>query len=442
MGGVSLMKSTEIPSQRTIKKICHDLFTSQAVALNEKGWVNCADFKAFCAVNDLCRTYFADLGTQVEVADTGKLVAQRKNMQMDLVRQESKLLAMNAVVDNAKEDERLFHTERGGDYLLFKFNEADKHLESKDKDEEDDRLGLGRVKSKNDDSSSGIMISEAQRLRRLKRRKNKKDGSSSLVVDASVFARGGKLADGGGGFSSSLKNVEQQLQFKWESFEPQAADKLYKLDVDTLEDLFEAGGVSMSDKNSYRCLDQIPQNVQGRHCLDDVIKWYREFTKISTAHVGYWRQVGRRIGEQWRDIKDSFRSTMYRIRRQLNILSEIDSGIDRSDAYNAETGEANLVVGADGRYKHQFKFSREFPPSDLFNKIPDAGFAKMNSWQRNQLLKDPAKFSISATFNMPEVPEEDPKDKKKKEKEKKKRAKGGDVIDTYTVKSSLSVDFV
>ena len=434
---VSLMKSVEIPSQRTIKKICHQLFTSNAVALNEKGWVNCADIKAFCAVNDLCRTYFADLGTQVEVVDTGKLVSQRKKLQMDLIKYESKLTSMKAGVEGQREDERLFRTERGGDYLLLKLNDEDKNLLDEEK-QEDDSVGRLQSKMRTSDSSG---ISEAQRLRRLKRRKQRKE-STNLLTDAAVFATGGKPSDKGlGGLSSSLKNIEQQMMFKWDSFEPQTSDKLYKLDIDTLEDLFEAGGVSMSDKDSHSCLDQIPHNVQGSHCLDDVIKWYREFTKISKAHVSSWRQVARKCRETWLDVKKGFRTVMDAMRRQLDVKSDIDSSTERSDAYNVDTGERNLVMGADGRYKHQFKFSREFPPSDLFNKLPDVGFAKLNSWQRNQLLKDPAKIMLNATFNRPEVQEEDPK-KTKKEKAKKKKGKNEEENVVATMKSSVSIDFV
>jgi hypothetical protein len=46
---------------------------------------------------------------------------------------------------------------------------------------------------------------------------------------------GCKPTDNAGGFSSKQKMIEQAILYKWESFEPQYADKLYKLDLDSLE---------------------------------------------------------------------------------------------------------------------------------------------------------------------------------------------------------------
>ena len=441
--GISLMKSTELPPQKTIKKIIFEMFSSTAVALNEKGQINNADLKAFCAVNDLCRTYFADLGTQIESADTGKLVAQRKNLQMDLVKVETRLFELSREMGYKEEDEKVFLRERGGDHSLLKFNEEDRRLEEELASREDEEA-INRAKTKMHEEESGN-ISEAQRLRRLKRRSAKKE-SVHMVTDAQVFARGGKAADNrsvGGGFSSSLKVIEQAIRYKWESFEPQAHDKLYKLDVDTLEDLFDAGGVSMADADAHRCLESISRNCQGRHSCEEVIAWYREFTKISTAKVAFWRKACRNFGKWWSGVKHDYVDAMNALRRQLDVKVDIMKTTELSETYLADTGEAQMVIGEDGKPKKQFKFSREFSPPNLFMKLPDAGFTKMQSWQRNQLLKDPSTVRIDAKFNVAEVEEEDPTAKRKKKKNHKKKAEKGasGLSADPSVKSSFSFSF-
>ena len=49
------------------------------------------------------------------------------------------------------------------------------------------------------------------------------------------------MDSGDAGISSAHKAIEQSIIYKWDSLEPQAEDKLFQLDIDSLEDLFEAG---------------------------------------------------------------------------------------------------------------------------------------------------------------------------------------------------------
>ena len=186
--GLALMKNNEAPPIRTIHKIVNFIFNSRAVVLNEKGWINAADVKAFCQANDLCRTYFADLGTQVEIEDSSKLVAQRKNLQFELLKMESKLTTYLNNHQYKLEDENIYKKERGGDYLLLKFNPEDVDYNSADlKDSVEDEI---YIRAKKKLSIEDDKIDEVQRLRRLKRRLNKKDNKSNLISDALVFARG------------------------------------------------------------------------------------------------------------------------------------------------------------------------------------------------------------------------------------------------------------
>lgn len=187
--GLSSMKGLDAPALKTIRKIVTSMFNSESVVLNEKGFINVFDMKAYCQVNDLCRTYFADLGTQVEVIDSSKLIAQRKNLLMDLLRMQSRLTMLRTSVGYAAEDDGIYIKERGGDYLLLKFDADDVQDEEVPQDDAAEDI-YSRAKLKfNSDIEGGI--SEAQRLRRLRRRNaDSKEKSSNILNDAVAFARG------------------------------------------------------------------------------------------------------------------------------------------------------------------------------------------------------------------------------------------------------------
>jgi len=188
--GLSSMKGLEIPATKTIHKIVKNMFDSGAVILNEKGCIKSSDMKAYCQVDDLCRTYFADLGTQVEIVDSRKLIAQRKNLLMDLLRTQSKLTQLQTSVGYKADDDGIYARERGGDYLLLKFDpEEIKEDDQPQDDAADDIYTRAKLKFSSESQEDGI--SEAQRLRRLRRRNaDSKEKSSSSLADAAVFARG------------------------------------------------------------------------------------------------------------------------------------------------------------------------------------------------------------------------------------------------------------
>jgi hypothetical protein len=104
---------------------------------------------------------------------------------------ESKLTTLLNDHQYKLEDENVYKKERGGDYLLLKFNPEDVKDTAETKDSVEEEIYI-RAKKKlfsvEDDK-----IDEVQRLRRLKRRLNKKDNKSNLISDALVFARGSML---------------------------------------------------------------------------------------------------------------------------------------------------------------------------------------------------------------------------------------------------------
>lgn len=128
---------------------------------------------------------------------------------------------------------------------------------------------------------------ESQRNRRIQRAVENGvayvalDEEQVTANDAEAFTRE-DTGGGGSGVGSvsdgitirSLIEIEKLLEFRWRSFTPQTADKLVKLDIDKIEDLFESAGVRLTDKEATECLETLHANQLGRHSLADVLKWF------------------------------------------------------------------------------------------------------------------------------------------------------------------------
>ena len=106
---------------------------------------------------------------------------------MELVRIEARLSVLKSTIKYSTEDTLAYQAERGGDHLLLKFSPEDAKENSEDKDALDEQIySRAKLALVGDDD----VVSEAQRLRRLKRRSDKKDTMGNLINDAIVFARG------------------------------------------------------------------------------------------------------------------------------------------------------------------------------------------------------------------------------------------------------------
>jgi hypothetical protein len=199
----------------------------------------------------------------------------------------------------------------------------------------------------------------------------------------------------GGGFSTAQKVIEQSIMFKWDTLEPQSSDKLVKLDLDIIEDLFEAAGIPMSDADAQKCLDSIPSNVIGRHSYSDLVRWYREYSKKTTASAPPWRQFARAIGHYWQDTKQYVNIYRDLLWKQLEVLSEVaksnDLVVSHADKEATNSNEAPV-----------FRFSTEVNAKTVFKKTTAAGFSRIQAWHRNQLLKPPSTATITAEFGVPQ----------------------------------------
>ena len=87
----SKLKDNAIPEMRTLHKIVRDAFALDTNTLDEKGNLSLSDLRTFILSDDLCRTYMANLGTEIAVVDTGKLVIQRAQTTAKLAEIENEL---------------------------------------------------------------------------------------------------------------------------------------------------------------------------------------------------------------------------------------------------------------------------------------------------------------------------------------------------------------
>lgn len=183
--------------------------------------------------------------------------------------------------------------------------------------------------------------------------------------------------------------------FKWDTLEPQSSDKLVKLDLDIIEDLFEAAGIPLSDADAQKCLDSIPSNVLGRHSYSDLVRWYREYSKKSFAIAPQWRQFARNVGHYWEDTKQYVNFYRDLLWKQLEVLSEVSKSNDLVGSH------ANKEI-AGGNETPVFRFSTEINAKAVFQKPTAAGFSRIQAWHRNQLLKPPTTATINAEFGVPQ----------------------------------------
>jgi len=115
--------------------------------------------------------------------------------------------------------------------------------------------------------------------------------------DAAAFQIGYKRVQGNkmvGGKKSVGSEAEKaaslgQITTKWETMK-RSNDGLVRLDVDLLEDLVEATGKIIHDREAKKALLEIKTNQLGMHGLADVLLWWKGRIKLLEApDIPPWR---------------------------------------------------------------------------------------------------------------------------------------------------------
>jgi hypothetical protein len=113
--GFSKLKALPAVSSKTIHTVLEAIYGRDLVSLNEQGEIHVRELRSFLAIDDLPRTYFANLGTLLVVEDSSKLIEQRKDLLKDLAVVKAELEEVSRRVDHKMEDIALYQQERGGD---------------------------------------------------------------------------------------------------------------------------------------------------------------------------------------------------------------------------------------------------------------------------------------------------------------------------------------
>jgi len=407
--GFSKLKLIDYPSMKSINHLVAEAFETESITLNERGEISLSDLRAFIMAHDLSRTYLANLGTEIAIVDTGKLVIQRAEVSAKLAEQENRLRILMMQQDAEMEDEKRYHEERGGDASLVKLSEDALAEFNRQKNESaDDNFEEAMVNAKKNRDNEAIdgVMTEAQRLRRLLRRKDTKnnagaeDDKNSTLIDATVFVQGCKPSQGRGlGFDSSL---EQSMGYKWELLEPQSSDKLVKLDLDVLEDLFEAGGITLTDAEAMLCLDKVQNNQLGRYKMKNILRWYRDYrTNPPNLYPSEWlswsREVRGSITSLQNNIFDFARvmSKQYTINKELKRLVDMRPSSQQNDKNTEPTNSS----------ANSFAVQAAAQAQNMFADIQ--GAARLAAWQRQAQLDNPSIISFAGTFGKQEEEEID-----------------------------------
>ena len=121
--GFSKLKCLPAVAPKTIHKVLEDIYGRDLVTLNENGEIHLRELRSFLAIDDLPRTYFANLGTVMVVEDSSKLIEQRKDLLKELAVVKAELEEVKRRIDYQVEDENLYKKERGGDVELVRLTD-------------------------------------------------------------------------------------------------------------------------------------------------------------------------------------------------------------------------------------------------------------------------------------------------------------------------------
>ena len=239
---------------------------------------------------------------------------------------------------------------------------------------------------------------------------------------------------------------------RWSTLKPQSKDGLVSLDLDTLLDVFESAGITMSDDHAMLCLNSIPTNILGRYNVQDVLRWLRQYqvnpppSKIPKwrAEFGQYRQnfedalawcdkwLGR-IMEQDRVSKEVVRyAARLEEKREAHIVAEKEAAAAKENPRLLRHMSSSFAQGKKTKKPGGLLGEGTF---DKFVK----GSIRMSNWQKHRLGEAPSKVTFLTSFG-PEikkkgvaaVPAKTPTEKHRKKKKPEEKTKW---------KSNVHVDF-
>jgi hypothetical protein len=415
--GFARLKAIAPPPMANLKDLCKKAIYNKSTILNEKGEIAVIDLKVFVMSSDSCRKYFSNLGTNVELKDENKLLQQRADMLHELLEVEYEMKELERTEFIREEDVVAYARERGGDERLVRITESQLArlgtMEDKTNEDFDD---IRRALTAKSDAKADAL--EAQYNRRA-HRENAADAEAMRLKDAIAFspARHCRPA-ANNGHSSNVS--DQAFLFRWNKL-PQDADGLTSLDIDTIEDLFEASGILMTDLDAQKCLDTIRPNQLGRYSVDDVMRWHKDFVlwgsskkplfrevaelftqelnsvggrvssvlKIMSVHKAYAAQCDE-IKSKIKVLRDKIESAAEPLRTEEEL--ELDNELEDERRRRPRLHRTGTPTQPGEKSKPGFQLN--------ISKEQLVGSVRLAAWQRQQVLNPPSRIELKATFGM------------------------------------------
>ncbi|GMH64446.1 hypothetical protein TL16_g03960 [Triparma laevis f. inornata] len=341
--GFSRMKQIEAPPMEKIEQICESGFNHPEVKLDERGEIALQDVVLIASADERLRSYLSNLDSSAG-ADIGNLYKQQAQYLRELAMIDAVMDSMKRHDRDMTVDEEDYEKERGGDIKdivydgLFE-NPSDvarMYLHKLLKSDEDYKIKQAQMKNKkrmtmaerrasqresqmNKVSPSvpieptttttsdqpnltpeeeqqqlaenAKILQEAQqqasrRAKRKRQMREEEEKEAGTFGDAAAFRIGYKRVQTGISSTSNASGdaaedivAANQMTSKWATMKVNN-DNMQRLDVDLLEDLVEATGNIIHDREAKAALNKLPTNQLGKHTLESVIKWWKERQRL------------------------------------------------------------------------------------------------------------------------------------------------------------------
>ncbi len=338
--GFSRMKSIEAPPMVTIESICREAFNHPEVRLDEQGEIPVPSILVVASADARLRNYLSNLDSSAG-ADVSNLYKQQALYLRELAMIDSVLDAMKRHDRDMTIDEDAYEKERGGDIqdivyeglfesmtdiqrlYLTNLLEADEQDEEKANEHEENRKQLQRrvtgglnapvplteEEKRKEEADKAQLMKEARaqshrRAVRKRQMREEEEKEQGRFGDAAAFRIGYKRVQANRSSSRHTPAEDSagedfvaanQMTVKWSTLKGRNNDDLIKLDVDLLEDLVEATGNIIHDREAKVALESLPKNQLGKHSLQSVIAWWkkRQRQKRRPPIPGWRKRLGK-----------------------------------------------------------------------------------------------------------------------------------------------------
>jgi hypothetical protein len=310
---------------------------------------------------------------------------------------------------NGLEDKQSFEKERGGDISLIKLSEKElRSVNSRVLGATDD-IVKGNFKNKFKLMKEHVVYdtrSNDQILRRTERLELKKKKAGKLLKDAQAFdeKRGGRPKD------ENIGNAlnEEIISEIWQKL-PQGDDGLCDLDIDLLEDIFEAAGIILNDQDATELLKFIPSNQLNKYSLKDVLVFCNMyFTRGSPSSLSYWNKFVYVFNNLYNSCRKLYTDVIKGLNTQRKLVDQLRLSQPkfnmnfRGDIKDIDEGRVTANNSVLGEMK---------------------GSVRLAAWQKNQILNQPTSLNFYSVFGKALISLNERKALNKSEKSKADQSK-------------------